>query len=339
MASSSKPKQFGLIISKKSSNSTKLVKSSIFEAENDDVIEDTKKSAKTGVQMQETRVKSHIQAQIEKALLEDPTVFEYDAVFDRLEQEKSEKSIKQKENDEKREPKYIKQLLNAAEKRQYEFDAREERKQIKERENEQGEFGDKETFVTSAYRKKMEELEKYKQEEKKREYLESVMDVTRQKDISGFYKHYLNDLTDTKPPKIKSEPTEDQSEQVDRVSTKEIIKKPSGKTYRSRAVDDNDSSTDEDSSTSVEKSPDLSGVKEQEKSAPIRDSPQAPVIKNDHLAEPIPTRKVLSEKEEQQMLIERRLAALHQILAKKTQPEEVEAYKIRYLQRKAVNSH
>ena len=59
----------------------------------------------------------------------------------------------------------------------------------KEREEEGDEFADKEKFVTSAYRKKMEEMQKLDEEEKKKEAMEQMLDVTKQKDMSGFYRH------------------------------------------------------------------------------------------------------------------------------------------------------
>ena len=42
--------------------------------------------------------------------------------------------------------------------------------------------------MTSAYRKKMEEMQKLEEEEQKREMLENMLDVRKQKDMSGFYR-------------------------------------------------------------------------------------------------------------------------------------------------------
>ena len=76
-----------------------------------------------------------------------------------------------------------------AEVRERERERRVERKVQKEREAEGEEFKDKEAFVTSAYRKKMEEMEKAEAEEARREQIENVLDVRKQKDMSGFYRH------------------------------------------------------------------------------------------------------------------------------------------------------
>ena len=50
-------------------------------------------------------------------------------------------------------------------------------------------FADKESFVTSAYRAKMEEMAKEEEEEERKSRIESALDVTKQKDLSGFYRH------------------------------------------------------------------------------------------------------------------------------------------------------
>lgn len=53
----------------------------------------------------------------------------------------------------------------------------------KEREKEGDEFADKEVFVTSAYKKKLEEMKLEEEKEKREEYLESIGDVTKQSDL------------------------------------------------------------------------------------------------------------------------------------------------------------
>ena len=45
-----------------------------------------------------------------------------------------------------------------------------------------------EKFVTAAYKAKMLEIQKQEEEEKLQDLKESIMDVTKQKDMSGFYK-------------------------------------------------------------------------------------------------------------------------------------------------------
>jgi coiled-coil domain-containing protein 55 len=43
--------------------------------------------------------------------------------------------------------------------------------------------------VTSAYRKKMEEQAKEEEEEARQARMEAALDVTKQNDLSGFYRH------------------------------------------------------------------------------------------------------------------------------------------------------
>lgn len=50
-------------------------------------------------------------------------------------------------------------------------------------------YKDKESFVTSAYKKKLEEMRKLEEEEKREEYLESIGDVRKQENLDGFYRH------------------------------------------------------------------------------------------------------------------------------------------------------
>jgi len=68
-----------------------------------------------------------------------------------------------------RKPRYIESLLKHAEIRNREKERRLERQVQKEREAEGDEFADKESFVTSAYRKKMEEMQKLEEEERKQD--------------------------------------------------------------------------------------------------------------------------------------------------------------------------
>ena len=69
-------------------------------------------------------------------------------------------------------PKYIHTLLKTAEQRKKEYEKHIERQVQKEREAEKGQFEDKETFVTSAYRKKMQEMAEEEEREKRQAELE-----------------------------------------------------------------------------------------------------------------------------------------------------------------------
>lgn len=57
----------------------------------------------------------------------------------------------------------------------------------REREADADVYKDKESFVTSSYRKKIEEMKALEEQEKREEYLESIGEVTRQKDLGMVY--------------------------------------------------------------------------------------------------------------------------------------------------------
>lgn len=94
----------------------------------------------------------------------DASVYEYDSIYDSM---KPKKNISKE--DEERKPKYMKNLLRAADVRKRDQLIAEEKKIAREREAEGEEFADKEKFVTEAYKKQQEENRKLEEEEQKRE--------------------------------------------------------------------------------------------------------------------------------------------------------------------------
>uniref|UniRef100_A0ABI8AAH1 Nuclear speckle splicing regulatory protein 1 n=2 Tax=Felis catus TaxID=9685 RepID=A0ABI8AAH1_FELCA len=129
--------------------------------------------------------------EIQKALAEDSTVYEYDSIYDEMQKKREENNPKLLLGKD-RKPKYIHNLLKAVEIRKKEQEKRMEKKIQREREMEKGEFDDKEAFVTSAYKKKLQERAEEEEREKRAAALEARLDVTKQKDLSGFYRHLLN---------------------------------------------------------------------------------------------------------------------------------------------------
>lgn len=187
MSNNTEEKQYGLILPKKQQSITTKV-SNVFGDSNDSDEEDgtdwVKKALKA--EGEKNKIKKQTKLNIQKALKEDPTIFQYDEVYEDMERGKDEsKTIK----DEKKKPRYIQNLLKAAERRKKEQEYRIERMVQKEREAEGAMFADKESFVTSAYRAKLEEFKKMEEEENKMDRLEAIGDVRKQQDISGFYRH------------------------------------------------------------------------------------------------------------------------------------------------------
>ncbi|XP_034994840.2 nuclear speckle splicing regulatory protein 1 [Zootoca vivipara] len=130
--------------------------------------------------------------EIQRALAEDSTVYEYDNIYDDIQQKKAESHASALAGKGEKKPKYIQNILKAAELRKKEQEKRMEKKIQKERELEGGVFDDKEAFVTSAYKKKLQERAEEEEREKREAAIEACLDVTKQKDLSGFYRHLLN---------------------------------------------------------------------------------------------------------------------------------------------------
>ncbi|KAI5640537.1 coiled-coil domain-containing protein 55 (DUF2040) domain-containing protein [Phthorimaea operculella] len=152
----------------------------------DDSDSDNEASKKPVLLRPSQNVNRQAKIEQEKAIQEDPTVYQYDEIYDSMATQKEQKKSKTKED---KKPRYIENLLKTATKRKIENERRIERQIQKEREKEGDEFADKEVFVTSAYKKKLEEMKLEEEKEKREEYLESIGDVTKQRDLGGFYRH------------------------------------------------------------------------------------------------------------------------------------------------------
>lgn len=125
-----------------------------------------------------------IEEQHKKALEEDPSVFDYDGVYDEMKQ----KAVRPLLHDrQERKPKYIQALIEKAKVREKEHEIIYERKLAKERSKEDHLYEGKDKFVTSAYKKKLAEQAKWLEEERLRQLREEKEDVTKKGDISDFY--------------------------------------------------------------------------------------------------------------------------------------------------------
>ncbi|EFN85288.1 Coiled-coil domain-containing protein 55 [Harpegnathos saltator] len=180
-------KQYGLILPKKQQKTTPKL-SNVFGDDNasdeDDGSDWVRKALRA--EGEKNKMKKQTKLNIQKALDEDPTIYQYDEVYDAMEHTKSKVDVN-KHKDKK--PRYIENLLKTAERRKKEQEHRIERMVQKEREAEGEMYADKESFVTSAYRAKLEEFKKMEEEEDKMSRLEAIGDVTKQQDMSGFYRH------------------------------------------------------------------------------------------------------------------------------------------------------
>ena len=152
-----------------------------------------------------------------EALEQDPTVFDYDDVYDSFKSGESSKNRK----DEKlnRQSKYIADLKAKAVEREREQNMVYERRKVKEVEKEEHFYGQKEKFITSAYRKKLEEEKQWKERERLEEEEERRNDVTKRGNLGNFYKNLMTE------PKKKDEiaPSSRESDRSDRKREEKLV--------------------------------------------------------------------------------------------------------------------
>uniref|UniRef100_A0A8R1TMX2 DUF2040 domain-containing protein n=1 Tax=Onchocerca volvulus TaxID=6282 RepID=A0A8R1TMX2_ONCVO len=210
-------KKYGLILKKPSELSKPSVKpiAAAFASDDDDGIETASSSEVTSSTV---RAKMQAKREHEKALAEDPTIFDYDNVYEELQAKKNQKIANIKAADKERKSKYAEQILEAHKKRLLAQQSREERKQQKEREAEAGQFDDKEKFVTSAYKKQLAEMENFRLQEAVDNRLDELTAVEKQKIgmwKGGFYRTLLDDIVQDNNTPIKIEEKDIKQEQTE----------------------------------------------------------------------------------------------------------------------------
>ncbi|XP_029178374.1 nuclear speckle splicing regulatory protein 1 [Nylanderia fulva] len=196
-------KQYGLLLPKKQQQKTAPKLSNVFGDDNVSDEEDGTDWVRRALKAEneKNKMKKQTKLDIQRALNEDPTIYQYDEVYDAMEQSKSQSEVKEKE----KKPRYIQKLLKTAQRRKQEQEHRVERMVQKEREAEGEMYADKESFVTSAYKAKLEEFKKMEEEEARMSRLEAIGDVTKQQDMSGFYRHLYEQTIDHKSEINKDE--------------------------------------------------------------------------------------------------------------------------------------
>jgi hypothetical protein len=85
------------------------------------------------------------------------------------------------QKDDKKQPRYITDLLEQAKRRKFERDIVMDRKAIREQDQDEANHAGKEKFITSAYKKTLAEREAWAQKDKEEQ------DVTKQSSLGGFY--------------------------------------------------------------------------------------------------------------------------------------------------------
>lgn len=168
----------------------------------------------------------------------DANIYDYDAVYDSLKPTK-----KVTAEDKERKPKYMTNLIAAAEVRQRDARIAEEKKLAREREAEGDEFADKEKFVTSAYKKQQEENRRLEAEEKRREEQEAKKN--KGTGMTSFYKNMLEkgeqkhaEVVKAVEDRIQAGPGEGAEEEEQQKTEADIAREISEKTGESIAIND-----------------------------------------------------------------------------------------------------
>ncbi|KAI8834631.1 coiled-coil domain-containing protein 55-domain containing protein [Chytriomyces cf. hyalinus JEL632] len=127
----------------------------------------------------------------EAALAEDQDIFDYDKVYDSMkeveEAKKRARHLGDVDDTGRKKARYVGNLLAASLQRKIELERVEDRKVAKERQLEGEEFGDKEAFVTEAYKQRQKELRQLEEEEKRKEALQKTGG-----DMAVFYRTLLD---------------------------------------------------------------------------------------------------------------------------------------------------
>ena len=108
--------------------------------------------------------KQKVKSKRREALAQDPTVFDYDGVYDNIQEGRAKKDAAVKAEKRKRESRYIGALIRKAKDREIEQAIIEERIMLKERELDDNKYGDKQKYVTSGYKKALKERELWMRE-------------------------------------------------------------------------------------------------------------------------------------------------------------------------------
>ena len=173
-----------------------------------------------------------VQKERERALAQDSSVFDYDGVFDDLQAKKH--AVEQEKLSKKRakESKYIGKMVAQAEFRKKEQDLIFNKNQIKERSKEDHKFEDKEKFVTSAYKAKLQEDEKWKREQEEREKRDKE-ERERKGGAGGFLSNILDLRTGGATGARETSEVEDREKEIEK--EKERERERERKSSRSRS--------------------------------------------------------------------------------------------------------
>jgi coiled-coil domain-containing protein 55 len=131
----------------------------------------------------------------QQALAEDASVFEYDSHHDTNQSLKKQKMETKDEERTLRKSRYVETLMAKRDEREKEEEILKERRLLKERQKEDHLYGDKEKFVTAAYKEKLAKDAVWQKIEAKKDAAETEEAVVGSKNIASFYAHLMNGNT------------------------------------------------------------------------------------------------------------------------------------------------
>lgn len=166
-------------------------------------------------------------------------------------------------------------MLVQAEKRKIEYERRNERLIQKERETEGNEFSDKEAFVTSSYKKRLEELKKMDEEDLKLSLIEDINDVTKQRDMGSFYRHLFKTELCNNENDDKNDDDNDKKKPKKSDANRQYRKRASSNSSDDKDNDDKDTDiSDSDSSVDSSKRKKSESCSEKDVKGEIADKPK-----------------------------------------------------------------
>ncbi|KAI9747058.1 MAG: hypothetical protein M1815_004675 [Lichina confinis] len=128
-------------------------------------------------------------AHLKEAETVDSSIYDYDAAYDSLHAASQKKKAAQAAEAAERKPRYMSNLLAAAEVRKRDQLRARDKLLAREREAEGDDYADKEKFVTEAYKAQQEEVRRLEEEERQRE--EEDERRRKGKGMAGFYRSVL----------------------------------------------------------------------------------------------------------------------------------------------------
>nr|CCA20887.1 conserved hypothetical protein [Albugo laibachii Nc14] len=126
----------------------------------------------------------------EEALAQDPSIFDYDGVYDTIHAPKASSSF-QKLSSTQKKPKYINAIMEKAKIREMEHERIRERRLQRERQEEDEEYGGKEKLISASYKRILMERKEWELEDKRLEQQEKAQDV-RLRGEEGMAAFYAN---------------------------------------------------------------------------------------------------------------------------------------------------